>query len=347
MKGRKRRDEVVRFLKKLHTPPNWAAVIVIGTTLIVCPLLIVAMVMDYGHALFAVVATVLCAALILYSAIVTVQYLVRLHRKILRAADKYTFTRNLRKNYEFRTLFFGIVAFLCNMGYTMFLIITALVYRSVWYGVIGICYVLLCVSRGGVLVQNNKDERRCKGDYQALQKAKVGTYRYCGVMMLVLSLALTLAVVELVMDGSGFRMRGWLIYVFAIVAAYKVVHACIHFIHSTKRDDLAVRSVRYINLTVTLISVLCLQTSILAASPLQGGAVAAINTVTGSLVCIITLALGVYMVSFSVQEKQRLLAQEFTFARAAEHIDPVGYNRDGYVDEREEILPQTEEFLDE
>ncbi len=322
-----------RVLEKLHNPPNWIAVIVVAATVFVCPFVAFTVFFDYWTSSYAFIACFLCFFLFVYTVVVIVNSIIKVRRKVLNVADRYEFTRNLRENYEFRTLFFAVCSCLCNIGYTIFLVVTALKYRSIWYGMIGVYYILLIFSRGGLLLQNRRDEKKYQYDYYKLQTAKVGTYRYCGIMMLVLALSLSFSVVELIVDSSGFRHAVWLIYVFAPMAAYKVFSAIAHFVRASKRDDLVVRSVRYINVAVTLMSVLCLQTAILAVTPLKAWVVALFNGITGVGVCLITLGLGVYMVIFSVHAKKRMLAQEATYATQTEERDPVGYNRSEYLEE--------------
>ncbi len=333
MRGRRWKDAWARLWKQLHNPPNWVALLVVATALVVCPLIVLTVAFNELRTSYAVVACMLCALLVVYTAVVCVNGVRKFRRKMRKVADRYEFTRNLFTNYEFRTIFFGAFSFLCNVGYTVFLLTMAFYYRSVWYGTIGVYYILLCVTRGGVLLQNRKDEKNYRGDMHALQTAKVGTYRYCAVMMLVLGVSLLFSIVELVIHSSGFRHAVWLIYVFAAVAVYKVIMAIINFVHSTRRDDLVIRSVRYINLAVTLMSVLCLQTAIVAAYPLDGVRGAIINGVTGGLVCLLTLALGVYMLIFSFAAKKRALAQEIQLASAKEELESVGYHRADYEKE--------------
>ncbi len=310
MSGRKEKNAILRFLEKLHNPPNWVAILSVATTLIICPLIVLAIVFDYGHGVAAMIGIVICVLLCIYTLVVSIGSFFRLRKRVLKVADKYTFTRNLYKNYEFRTLFFGLFAFVCNVGYTCFLIGTAVLYKSAWYGTIGVYYILLAIARGGVLIQNQKDEKKYKDDEQRLQIAKVGTYRYSGIMMLVLALSLAVSDVELVLERASYRFAYWPIYIFAIVAFYKVVNGIVNFVHATKHDDLAVRSVRYINLAVTLMSLLLLQTAILAASSCSNLTANWLNAITGAIVCLITLGLGLYMVIFSVREKRRLFSQK-------------------------------------
>ncbi len=320
-------------MQQLHNPPNWVAVITIAGALVVCPLLIAAIVVNHWQNMYLFIAIFLCVTLAAYTAVVVVNSVRKVRSKVLNVADKYEFTRNLRNDYQFRTHFFGICSFLCNVGYTAFLVLTAFRYRSVWYGAIGVYYILLSISRGGVLFQSRKDERRYHYDFLKLQDAKLGTYRYCGMMMLALAFSLSLSVIELVFGGSGFRHSVWLIFVFGSVALYKTGTAIFHFVRATKMDDLVVRSVRYINLAVTLMSLLCVQTSILAAAPTNGTLVAALNGVTGAIVCAVTFALGVYMLLFSAKTKRILLEQKLEAEGQWGANGSLGYNRDGYQDE--------------
>ncbi len=334
MSGNNKKNAFLQFLEKLYNPPSWVAVLAIATTLIVCPLVVLTVAFDYGHSLAAVIGCVICGFLLIYTVAVIVNYIVRLRKKVFKVADKFEWSRNFFKDYESRTLFFSIFNLLCNVGYTVFLVVMALVYNSIWYGTVGLYYILLIVARGGALVQNGKDEKQYKTDYNKLQTAKVGTYRYCAIMMLALALAMAVSVAELVIDSynAGFRLPGWMIYVFGGVAAYKVITALVHFVRATKRDDFAVRAVRYINLSVTLMSVLCLQTAIVAAYPPKDMTAAVSNGITGAIVCLITFGLGLYMIVHSFKAKKRLLQQEAVYAEGVDELER-GYNRDGYKEE--------------
>lgn len=331
MSGRK--GAFRRFLQKLNNPPNWIGLIAGASALITLPLSILVLIIDEAHKVHAIVACVISGLIFLYALLVTVNSIIRLRRKVLKVADRYEFTRNLHKSYEFRTIFFGTCAFLCNVGYTVFLAVMAFMYDSVWYGALAVYYIVLATLRGSVLIQNNKDEKKFKYDFRRLQMAKLGTYRYCGIMMLALTVALAVSVIQLIAVGAGPRTAGWFIYVFAAVAIYKVVNGVVQFVRSTKRDDLVVRSVQYINLAVTLVSVLTLQTVILSAYPTQIPP-DVFNGITGFAVCLITLAIGTFMILYSVRAKKRFLAQEACYAEAIAVEDGVGYNRDGYYEEK-------------
>ncbi len=304
---RERKRDGRSFLQKLHNPPNWVAVITVAGALVVCPLLIAAIVVNRWRNMSLVIGILLCVILAAYTVVVIVNLVRKARLKVLNVADRYAFTRNLRNDYLFRTLIFGLFSFVCNVGYTAFLMLTAFRYKSVWYGAIGVYYILLSISRGGVLLQSAKDEKKYRYDAASLQNAKLGTYRYCGVMMLTLAFSLTLSVLELVFGGEGFRLELWQTFIFGGVALYKAGVAVRHFFHATKMDDLAVRAARYINLAVTLMSLLCVQTSLLAALSILSSTKALFNGITGGIVCGATWALGVYMLVFASRVKKKII----------------------------------------
>ena len=318
------------FLKKLNNPPNWIATLAFATTLIACPLALATMMTDYAHTVYAIIAYIICFIIFVYTVYVAVISVRKLYLKLGIVADKFTFTRNLHKNYEFRSIFFGSCSLIFNIGYTVFLCIMAIWLDSNWYGALALYHILLVLTRGGILLQNSKEEHRYKDDFYALQKAKVGIYNYCGYMMLALAAALGVSVVQLVADSSVSYMPDWAVCALAAIALWRVIMAIINFVRSTKHDDLVVRAVRYTNLVTALVSVLTLQTALLGAAKL-GFDPRVVNAVTGGVVCAITVALGTFMLIFSVHAKKRLVAQE---ARALQTLaDSGGYNRDGYREE--------------
>ena len=298
-----------RFLQKLNNPPNWIALIATATALIALPLSILTLLFDKAHKAQATVACIVSGIIFLYAVLVIVNSLLRLRKKVLNVADRYEFTRNLHFSYEFRTIFFGACALLGNLCYTVFLAVMAFLYDSVWYGALAVYYIVLLTSQGGVLLQNNKDEKRYKFDFHSLQKAKAGTYRYCGIMIIALTVALGVSVVELMINGAGPSATDGFIAVLAVIAVGKVFYGILHFVRSSRSSDLVVRSVWYINLAVTLVSILTLQTLVLSAYPSHIETVV-FNGITGFSVCLITLVLGAFMIIYSFYAKKRLVAVE-------------------------------------
>lgn len=329
MKNGKRKSKVRRFFRRLENPPNWIAVIAIGSAVVVCPLAFLSAVLGHGRGILAIIAYAICVLVFLYSVIVGIGSVRKARRKVLDVADRYEFTRNLRRDYKFRLAVFAVFAFVLNVGYTVLLGVMAIVTKSSWYGAMAVYYILLSTARGGVLLQNKKDERRYKYDGVALKKEKIGTYKYCGIMILALTLALAVSVVEAVASGEGFRVPTWAVYPFIGVAVYRIVSAILGFVRSMRYPDMVARAVEHLNLVATLVAVLSLQTALLARfAPNYEARV--LNAVTGGLACLVTLAIGVFMVWRAKKEKARYEKANFV---GKDNAYVVGYNRDGYEEE--------------
>ena len=319
-----------KFFEKLNNLPNWIAILAVIATFLLGPLAFSAIVTEKGQNIYATVATIMCIPPFLYTVFLVIYSGRKLGISIYKAADKYKFTRSLFKSYEFRSIFFGICTFVCNVGYTIFLCVFAIIYKSPWYGSSAVYYILLSTARGGMLIQNAREEKKYKDDPLALARAKVGTYRYCGIMMITLTLALALSVVQMFADGASFPIPKWAVIPFAIVALYRIVMSILHFVKATKKDDLVVRAIRYINLGTALVSVLTCQTAIFVAfKPPFNPSYA--NAITGIIVCIIILALGIFMVTFSHEIKKKIKAKQVEAMKEAQTLR--GYNREEYSEE--------------
>ena len=288
---------------------------------------VLSIIYDHGDSIYATIGYVICGVLLLYC---LTSAGIAIYKKIAKVADRYEFTRHLHKNYAFRSLFFTACNFVFNIGYTLFLCVMALRLDSAWYGALAVYYILLTLTRGGMLIQTNIDEHKFKDNPLALHKAKIGTYLYTGIMILFLTAAFAVSVVQVVMEGAGVRVPAQAIYAFAAFTGVRLFMAIWNFVKSSTYKDLTTRSAQYINMTTALVSLLSLQTALL--SLISTDLVpAVINAITGSLVCLGELAIGVYMIVHSGVKYKKIKRKERLLRMQAQGDN--GYNRDGYVDE--------------
>ncbi|MBE5747155.1 MAG: hypothetical protein E7352_03140 [Clostridiales bacterium] len=321
-----------KFIKQLNNPPTWVATIAFAATLILCPLALATIVTDYAHTVYAIVAYMVCALVLLYTLYVLILSIQRLRKKMGEAAGKFKITRNIYKSYESRSIFSGVCSSLFNVGYTVFLTIMAIRYHSAWYGAMALYHILLVLTLGGVLLRNATEEHKNKNDFVALKKSKIGVFRYCGYMLLIQSAALSISVLEMLMGGVGMKIPKWSLIPFALFACWRIIASMINFVRSTKYDDLAVRAVRYLKMVTALVSALTLFTALLAAFPLEpDSGVTILSGVVGGGICAVIVALGGYMIAFSETARKRMRIREEREKELA--AAQGGYNRDGYREE--------------
>ena len=252
-----------KCIEKLNTPPKWVLALVYTSTVILCGISALALSMGKSTHFVVFIIYTLTFLFLVYS-IYTIAYFIALIRgKALKAAGRYAFTRNLRDNYDFRTLFFSAFSLVGNVWYSLFLFRLALRAGTLWYWALAIYYILLTAARGGVLMGNKKAELKYGRESSSVHISRVRGYRYCGFMLLALTAILAGAVAQMVVKGERFPSSSTTIYVFTLVATYRIATAVYHFIRVKYSRDLIVRAVRNVNFSTALVSVLTMQTAIL------------------------------------------------------------------------------------
>ena len=290
-----RQSFLKRIWQRFCNPPSWVALLVYGAFFTFFALTVIAIVGGAGKSTPAYIIYAFAGFSFVYALFLTSKLLHALKRRLLAVADKHTFTRNLRRDYVFRTVVLGACSFFGNVAYTVFLCIMALYSGTFWYWVLAGYYVLLTSMRGGVLLENRKNERKFGGNPTRLQKEKMQSYRSCGVTLLTSTSVLLLSVALIVIKGGAFRMPAWIVYVMGAFAVYRTATAARHMAKAKQCDDIIVRIVRNVNFATALVSVFILQTLVMQTFAVPHAV--AWNAITGIGVCIGIVCVGLYMLS--------------------------------------------------
>lgn len=219
-------------------------------------------------------------------------------------AEKHRFARKFVGDLTFRTMIFAAVGMFINVGYATFnavygIIIAShygLIATSIWYCAVAIYYIILSVTRAVIIARtrNVNISEKLTPLQQNAQKIKI--YRATGTLLLILTVALIAILWTMVQYPSmGFRFEGLLIFVAAAFTCYKTAFAVHNLIRVRGITDYAVRAVRNINFTDALVSVLALQTALLAAYS-DGVDFTWLTALVGTAVCVVSAYMGVYMI---------------------------------------------------
>lgn len=224
-----------------------------------------------------------CLAYFVYTIVI---YAPRMKAGSIRLLQKYKFTNTLLKDYGYRTLIFSIFSFLLNITYVVFLGVLGIMSKSAWYISITVYYLILALMKGNVFHSKKKHNTE-------LKKAKA--YRYCGIMFIISTLALSGIIVLIYTSNMYFEYAGLLIYAAAAFVFYKLGLAIYNIFKARKQDNLYIQSIRNINMVSATVSLLVLQVAMFQAfSPENNTSVA--NGLTGALVSAIILGLGIFMI---------------------------------------------------
>ena len=168
-------------------------------------------------------------------------------------------------------------------------------YHSVWFVSLAFYYFLLAVMRFSLL----HHVRKRKND----KVSELKRYRFCGIILLLMNQALVAIVVIVIKQDKGFEYSGLLIYAMAVYAFYAVITSVMSVVKFRKYGSPVLSAAKVISLTAALVSMLSLETAMLAQFGGNDDALfrRIMTSATGAGVCIIVLGMAVFMIAKSTK----------------------------------------------
>lgn len=283
----------------LKNPPTYIKVLTfLVATLSSIGSIIVAVTMDMESAL-SVLAYILfgiAGITLAYAVFLIIPLFPKMKNGILEWMEKRSFTRKLVENYGFRTIIFAVGTFSLSIVFAGVNAYLGIAYKSIWFGALATYYIMLAFMRGGILISHQKNGAEN-------EQKQIKLYRNCGIVLLILNVALSSSIAQMIFDGAHFVYVGLTIFAYAAYAFFKITMSIINFIKANRRESLVVQAIRNINLADAVVSILALQTALLNTFSQGDINVSLMNTFTGIIVSAFTVGLGVYMIIKSSKQK--------------------------------------------
>ena len=189
--------------------------------------------------------------------------------------------------------------------YAIFKFSAGVYYRSVWIGAVAVYYIIVSLMRFGLIKRYRynlqyEDERE-----QRIFGLK--SYRFCGVLMFLLNIAVTGLVIQLIWHGETYRYPGFLIYAFAAYSFYCIGMAVRNMAKHRKLETPVLAAAKMLSFACALMSILATQTAMLTQFGDGNTAFARfMNAATGSGVCFLIFGLAVWMVRRANKEMKKM-----------------------------------------
>ena len=283
--------------KKILNPPTWAKVLTFIITLLSATISLVMVALGLENGALAVIAYILFGVAgisLAYSVYLIIPLIPKMKSNTISFLESREFTRLILRNFGFRTVIFAIGSFLMSLLFSGFNAYMGIKNRSIWYGALAGFYIALAFLRGGVLAYH-KSRIGKKTQNDEYVKAKV--YRNSGIVTLILNIALSSAIAQMIFSDAHFTYMGLTIFAYAAYAFYKITMSIIALIKAQKQTDLTVRAIRNINLVDALVSILALQTALLSMFSEGEVNISIFNTFTGVVVSLLSVGIGIYMIA--------------------------------------------------
>lgn len=224
----------------------------------------------------------------------------RFKQNIIKFLRKFKFTSEMLDNYGYRTIIFSFFSFVLNVAYVAFIGVFAIMTKSAWYISIAVYYLILTLMKGNVFYSKKKHNTEIK---------QARAYRYCGIMFILLMIAFSGIIVLIYTSNMYFEYVGIMIYAVASYTFYKLTLAIINIFKARRQEDLYIQSIRNINLTSALVSIIVLQVAMFQAFSTENNTSFA-NGLTGGAVSLIILLLGIFMIVKANKKLQQIQQKE-------------------------------------
>ena len=218
----------------------------------------------------------------------------------LKWAKKHPFWDRQFSEYGFTALLFTAFSLVITLAFAVYNGTVAIVIKSIWFGALAGYYILLIVLYASILVYHGKRRKALNGglDKRQVLINDAKRYRAYGVILFLLPVCLSFAIMQMVAFGESFVHTGITIYVYAVYAFYKIIRAVYNVVKEWKNRAMLIMAARNIKLADALVSILALQTAMFRefSDGFDDITVKTFNAVTGLVVCLLTVALGVFMI---------------------------------------------------
>lgn len=256
-----------------------------------------------GYVLLAVMVVTLS-----YSVYGVVRVFPKAKEFVLAWSEKYPRINRAFNTYGFTTLVFTAGSLLITLAFAVyngaiaFGIVTSPELDpsiSIWFFALMAYYIVLVILRGSILIYHGR-RRRAVSNGQTKTETLINDgklYRTIGIFMFLLPVCLSFAIMQMVRVGDSFEHPGITIYIYAIYVVFKVTTAVYSFVRERHNHLMTIMATTNIQLADALVSILALQTAMFREFGMgTDNFFSAMNIATGAVVCVLTVAIGVYMI---------------------------------------------------
>lgn len=226
-----------------------------------------------------------------YSLFIVVSYIVRvIKNKINNIIEKNIYLKRYKNDYILRYRISLIVSVIINIIYTLFKFISGIYYKSIWFIVFSLYYLLLVILRVNIIKEEIKKHNK-KNEYKV--------YRKTGIYLLVTNVILSMIILVIVNESIMNIYSNSMAITVAVYTFYLIISSIISLIKYRKTNSVLVISSKVINVVNSLVGIISLETVLI---PTFGNDLVFFRMMimsTGLLLAISISTISLYMIIWS------------------------------------------------
>ena len=201
------------------------------------------------------------------------------------------------------------VSLYCSLGvnvlYVGMNVFSAIFYRSAWFVIFAVYYMILAIMRFLLVRYINKNKL---GEKRLMELRRS---RLCAIILTTLNFVLPGAVLMILYQNRGFEYHGVLIYVMALYTFYVTITTIIDLVKYRKYNNPILSTSKVIKMSAALVSMLSLETAMFSEF---GGEMTPENqrimiALTGAGVSIVVIIMAIYIIVRSTKEIKEIRRQ--------------------------------------
>lgn len=192
-----------------------------------------------------------------YALVIFCASFVPLGRAAYAQAQRVPFVRRFLCDVPFRAKVTLHASLAVNLVYAGMNAVSGVRGRSVWFATLAVYYLFLAVMRFSLVRYTRRAGADLPGEYRR--------YRLCGILLVLMNLALAGVVVLVLHRGGGFSYTGYMIYAMAAYAFYATIMGVVNLVRYRRYHSPVLSAARAVSLAAALVSMLSLEVAMLTA----------------------------------------------------------------------------------
>lgn len=286
-----------RICKKLISPPPWLMIVL---TIISTAALVLIFIKGWENMPFAYGVFVLSAYALTVICIFCAKTIPDFYRRTKQKIHSHPFGSKFFTDVGFKVRITLYVSLGTNLIYSVFKLITGIIYSSFWWGAVAVYYMLLALLQFLLLgYMHSSDDRQ--GIVYEYRRS-----RLCGMIMLILNLSLTGIIFQMVAQNKSYSYPGILIYAAAAYTFCNITISIMDIVKHQKYNRPILSAAKDVRFCAALVSLLSLETAMLAQFGDDESFRRVMTAGTGAVICFIILTLSMSMIVRSTKKIRQL-----------------------------------------
>ncbi len=221
-----------------------------------------------------------------------------IYRKIKQIKQENKYIRLYTSEAGLRVKISLYLSFSVNVLYVLMQLVLGCVNHSVWFYSLAGYYFLLVIMRFFLLKEMKQDRWGTDRFFELL------LYRFCGILLLCMNIALAAVVFYIVWQNQGFEHHYIVTIAMATYTFTTLTMAIRNLVRYRKYNSPVMSASKVISLVASLVSMLSLETAMITAFGDGNDALfrRVITGVSGTAICISVLVMAIYMIVSSTKE---------------------------------------------